>query len=242
VTLVLAAIVCLAFVIEAALGFGATVVAVTLGAFVAPIDVVLPAFVPLNLLLSGYLVGRYARHVERRLLLRRILPLMALGLPAGMWLFHGGSETLLRTGFGGFVVALSAGELLAGRLGAPARRPLAPAWQAALLVLGGVVHGAWATGGPLAVYVAGREVHDKRAFRATLSALWLVLNAVVVGGYAVAGDLNGGSLRLSAILLVPLALGILAGEWVHGRVDGARFRTLVFAMLLVAGAVLAARG
>lgn len=239
-TALLAIIVCLAFVVEAALGFGATVVTVTLGAFVAPLDLLLPAFVPLNLLLSGYLVGRYARHVDRRLLLRRVVPLMALGLPAGMWLFHGGSEGLLRTAFGVFVVALSALELLA-RDGGRERR-LAPAVQAALLVAGGVVHGAWATGGPLAVYVAGREIDDKRVFRATLSALWLVLNAVLVVGYVVSGDLDGRTLRLSGILLVPLALGILGGEWVHGRVAAALFRRLVFGLLLVAGAALALGG
>lgn len=240
-TLVLAAIVCLAFVTEAALGFGATVVTVTLGAFIAPLDVLLPAFVPLNLLLSGYLLARHGRHVERRLLVRRIVPLMALGLPAGLWLFHGGSEALLRTAFGVFVVVLSAAELLAGRGAAP-RRPLAVGWQAVLLALAGVVHGAWATGGPLVVYVAGRELADKRVFRATLSALWLVMNAVLVVGYLVGGDLDAESLRLSGVLLAPLVLGIAAGEWVHGRVDAALFRRLVFGLLLAAGAALALRG
>jgi hypothetical protein len=224
----------------------------------------LPAYVPVNMVLSAYLVLRHRDGVDGRFLLRRIVPFMALGLPAGLLLFRYSSGPLLKALFGVFVVALSAMELLRlGRAaraagatpqgpgdgpgsddGAPPRptvRPLATAPAAVLLCLGGVIHGAFGTGGPMAVYVAGRQLTDKRVFRSTLSALWLLLNGVLVVTYALGGYLTVRSAKLSLVMLLPLAVGTVIGEWTHRRLKGRTFATLVFVVLLVAGLALALR-
>ena len=239
----LAPVVFAAFLTGSALGFGSTLVAVTLGVFLCPLEDLLPAFVPLNVVLSIYLVGRYRRSIEWRLLLRRVIPLTGLGLPVGMLLFHAGSSRALVTVFGAFVVVLCAAELLALHTARSRRRtPLPWPAQVALLVAGGVVHGAYVTGGPMVVYVVGREIADKGVFRSTLSTLWLVLNVVLVAGYAVAGDLDAESGRLTAALVLPLVAGLVAGEWLHGRVNQNLFRALVFGFLFVAGALLLVKG
>ncbi len=148
---------------------------------------------------------------------------------------------------GVFVVVLSALELVrlvrAARTGstAPAVRPLATAPAAVLLVLGGFIHGAFGTGGPMAVYVAGRQLDDKRVFRSTLSALWLLLNGVLVATYAFGGYLTLRTAKLSLVMLVPLLVGTVVGEWTHRRLKGRSFAVLVFGVLLVAGLVLALR-
>jgi uncharacterized protein len=230
--LVLVGVVALAFAIEGALGFGATLVAVTLGAFFVPVDALLPAFLPLNLVLSSAVVLRDRRHVDLRWLTRQALPFMGLGLPFGMlgarWL----DPTLLARALGAFVVVLAVMEL--------ARRP-APLGRRALLFAGGLVHGALGTGGPLAVAAAGRALPDKSAFRATLAALWLALNAVLVTGFALQGSFGKESLRTSALLSVGLLVGMIAGELLHRRASGAGFRLVVWCGLAAAGAVLALR-
>jgi uncharacterized membrane protein YfcA len=246
--LAIAVIVLAALVVEASLGFGATVIAVALGAFFYPIDVLLPAYVPVNMLLSAYLVVRHRDGVDRRILLRRIVPFMAIGLPAGLLLFRYSTGPHLKVLFGVFVVVLSALELwrllhaapAAAGEAAPATRPLATAPAAVLLLLGGVIHGAFGTGGPMAVYVAGRQLTDKRVFRSTLSALWLLLNGVLLASFAIKGRLDATSFGRSAILLVPLGLGIFLGEQVHRRVPEQAFRRGVHVMLLLAGLALAA--
>ncbi|MBW1878665.1 MAG: sulfite exporter TauE/SafE family protein [Deltaproteobacteria bacterium] len=234
-------IVFVAFLVEAALGFGATVVAVSLGALVVPIPELLPAFVPLNIVLSTFLVVRYRQDVDWGLLFRKILPLMGIGLPFGLWIFGAGDHRLLSRSFGAFVVIVSSVELW--RIVRPATgepTPLKAGTKAGLLLSGGVIHGAFATGGPMAVYVAGRELHDKGAFRSTLSALWLLLNLALIAGYLVTGVLGWESARLTAILAVPLALGLLAGDLLHHRVDARSFRTMVYVLLAIAGVLLLA--
>jgi uncharacterized membrane protein YfcA len=240
VTLALAAIVLLAFAVEAAAGFGATIVTVTLAAQFLPIERVLAALVPVNLGLSTYIVARHRRAVDARLLGRRILPWMGAGVGVGLALFQLRHLGFLRLAFAVFVVLLAAVELWRARRAAPAT-PLPAAGWAATLLGAGVIHGLFACGGPLAVYAIGREVADKSRFRATLSALWLIFSAVLVTGYLVGGSLGASTLRDSALLVPSLALGIVAGEWIHHRVSEERFRSGVHLLLLGAGLALLVR-
>lgn len=233
----LVAAVTLAFAVETALGFGATVVTVSLGALLLPIDVLLPAFVPLNMVLSATVFLRARRHVAWRTLLRGILPWMALGLPVGMLAFARLEEGTLKRGFGAFLVLLAAVELYR-----EARRSIAtslpPRAEKALLVLGGAIHGAFATGGPMVVYVLGRTLTNKATLRATMALLWLVMNAILVAQYAAEGRISAASLGLSVPLAVGLGAGMLAGEILFVKVPEALFRKLVFGLLLVAGLAL----
>lgn len=259
----LALVVLMGFTVESALGFGATVVTVTLGSMLLPVDAILASFVPVNVLLSLVLVARNARSVDRRLLAFRIVPWMGLGLPLGFYVGRTLDPRVLKLIFGCFVVLLSSVELWGlrrtksqerdesegtavddtGRLTEekPAASPL-PGWVSALLLtLGGVVHGAFATGGPMAVYVSGRLLPDKARFRATLSALWLVLNLALLAGYVARGAVNSASLTQSVWMLAALPVGVLFGDWLHKRVPLGAFRVAINVMLLGIGCVLIVR-
>ena len=231
-----------AFAVEAAAGFGSTVVAVTLGAFLFPLPVVLATFLPTSLLLSTYLALRYRRFIDRAVLFRRILPLMGLGLAGGLALARFESAGVLKLVFAAFVVVLAARELVPRKEPSTPPSPTSGRKRTALtLITAGVVHGIFACGGPLVVYYAGRTLRDKASFRATLSALWLVLNVVVIASLVQRGAVHADGLALSALLVVPLVLGIVVGEQLHARVSEARFRRGVFVLLLIAGVVLLGR-
>ncbi len=239
----LAVVVLLAFVVESSLGFGATVVTVALASQFAPIDVVLPIFVPLNVLLSAYLVVRYRRDVDRGMLFRRVLPAMLVGLPVGIFVFRRLDARALRAVFGAFVLVLSALQLAQQfRPSARGKRPLSRWVATGLLFLAGAIHGAFATGGPLAVYVSGREMADDKArFRATLSALWLVLNIVLVTVYVRAGSVRLATLQHSLVLGIALVAGTVVGEWTHRRVSVRAFTIGVYVVLVGAGLLLVVR-
>lgn len=238
--LALALVVLLAFVVESAAGFGATIVTVTVGALFLPIDRVLLAFLPVNVLLSLWLVGTGLRAVDTRLLFRSMLPWIGVGVAAGLVVARlPFDRARLPVAFGVFVVLLSIAELRRRDEGPPRRLP--PLLRVVAFVFAGVIHGLFASAGPLVVWVAAREVEDKTAFRATLSALWLVLNVVVLGGFVFDGTLGRESLRVSATLLPSLVLGTALGQVVHRRASPETFRTGVFVLLLGAGLVLAGR-
>lgn len=235
----LAPIVFVAFLVEAAAGFGSMVIALTVGALLFPVDQLLVWLVPVNLVLSVWLVARGRAHVDWPFLLRKLLPLVGAGLAAGLAISSRASEApWLKPLFGVFVIAVSAWQLVGALRPAGEARALPPAARVTALLGAGLIHGIYATGGPLAVFVTARELAEKSAFRATLSMLWVVLNAIVVARYAFDSALTTESLKTSALMLVPLAGGIVAGEWLHHRLDERRFRITVAAMLLIAGAVL----
>jgi len=235
-------IVFIALMCEAMVGFGATIVTVALGAFLLPIDDLLAAYVPVNMLLSAYLVARYWRQIDVRVLFLGIVPAMTVGVVLGRFVTRLAGNEQLKLAFGVFVIVVSLLEIVRMLRKAGVERPLHPVPAGVLLVLGGIVHGLFGSGGPMAVYVSSRRIHDKGRFRATLSALWFVLNGMLVADFVATGTLGAASARRSALLLVPLLAGLAAGEWLHHRVPQRVFRGLLFVLLLVAGVLLAVGG
>jgi uncharacterized membrane protein YfcA len=238
--LVLLAIVLVSYSVGSALGFGSSVLALTCGAFFYPLDRLLLVAAPLNVAVSGYLAVRYRRETEWRTLWRRILPYAGAGIPVGLLLFHLGQSPASKLVFGVFVAVLAAAQLGIARPARP-RAPLAPPLGNALLFGGGVVHGLFGTGGPLIVYVVGRDIPDKGAFRATLATMWVPLNVALVVDYALAGLYGATAVKLVGLALLPVIAATWLGERVHERLDPERFLRAVWAFLLLGGALVAAR-
>ena len=222
-------------------GFGSNVLALTVATQLYPLDVLLPALLPINLALNLYLVVRHRRHVDRHVLLSRVVPFMSAGVPLGLAILYVGSNDLLQGLLAVFVIAVGSVELWRllsqGRHG-PAPLPLPPWRGRALLLCAGIIQGLFASGGPLVVYFASRELMDKGRFRATLAGLWIIVNAIVFAGYLVGGMVTRETLHLTLPLTGSLLLGIAAGEWIHDRIDQHRFRILVFALLMAGGVLL----
>ena len=238
VPIVLAALVAFAFAVETTLGFGATVITLSIGSRLLPITEILPAIVPLNMALSAFIAIRHRTEIDRRTLFREVLPFMALGLPPGLWIFNSVEEQLLKRTLGGFVVLLAARAIYAMR-----RRRSSPAPAATqprllervALFVGGTAHGAFGTGGPLAVYALGRRGLDKGVFRATLSSLWLLLNFALLTTYWLGDRLSVETAKLMLPLGVGGCLGLLLGSWAFRRVPEPIFRAAVYALLLLVG-------
>ncbi len=231
------------FVAEAAMGFGATVVTVTFAALLVPIEVVLPAFVPINIALSIYLIAR-ARGVAVRVLLVELAPALAVGCGVGLIAFRYGAHEVGKLVFALFVVVLAVTELLRAPFpsyAAKAPRPLTFAARTFLLFIGGLVHGLFGSGGPMVVYVTQRRVTEKHAFRVTLAVVWLALNAALLVNYGTLGLVGRDSIELSLALGLALLPALALGEWLHRRLDARRFQLAVCLLLLLGGLALAAR-
>jgi uncharacterized membrane protein YfcA len=64
---------------------------------------------------------------------------------------------------------------------------------------------------------------------------------LLVTGFALDHKIHAATLRESALLIAPLAIGIVAGEWIHHRLSPERFRVAVYVLLLAAALVLLVR-
>jgi uncharacterized membrane protein YfcA len=233
----LCGVVLVSYMVNATTGFGGAMIAVTVGIHLYSIELLVPIMVLLNLAISIYIVIRHHDGIDYGQLLRRMLPLAGLGLPVGIVIFSVAKTTMLNTALGIFVICFSVFELaiLLKKGEEAVREPMSLAQSSFWLFSGGVLHGMYASGGPLVVYYASRNIPEKRAFRSTLSALWLTLNTALLIAFLATGKFTSESAWMTLVLLPVLAIGIAIGEWLHNVLPDKGFRVLVYSVLLVAG-------
>jgi hypothetical protein len=106
-----------------------------------------------------------------------------------------------------------------------------------VLVVGGIVHGAYASGGVALVVYAQQALRRKEAFRGTLVAMWLVLNIVLVAMKLGGGEWNADTGWLVLIGVPLVVVGSWLGELAARRLDQQRFARFVAALLILAGTV-----
>jgi len=235
--LLFALVVVTAYTVQTATGFGAMLVCVTLGAQLIGLEEVIRLIVPLSFLQTGYIAIRHRDGIDWSLLLGRVVPLMGLGMGGAFLLLTKVSGPWLGLAFGLMVLGLSARDLHQLRAGSDAlHRPVSKSASVAALLSAGLIHGIYASGGPMLVYAIGREGLTKKAFRSTLSMVWIILNVILVVRFLLAGDYDR-KVALDILLLVPaVPFGIVVGEWVHHKVDERSFKMAVL-LLLIAAAI-----
>jgi len=233
-------IIFIAKAVEAITGFGSTIIALTLGAMVYPIEFMLPIVVPLNIFLSTYLVTRHLKTINLHELTRWILPFTCIGLIVGIKILDMVQGRMLKIAYGAFVVCFAVVELVrvTRTKGSVEAKPLSAVKAIIWLFAGGVIHGIYASGGPMVVYYSGKKITDKGVFRSTLSVLWLVLNLILLVSYIHTRKMDLTSLKICFALVPSLVAGIVAGEILHKRIPEQKFRILVYILLIVAGASL----
>ncbi len=240
--LILLGILWFAFFVGTTLGFGTTIITVTLSAQMMTIEQILPIIAPLNLALSIYLAVRHRATILWSRLLTRILPAVGAGVPLGLLLFRLRGAHWLHLAFGLFVTLIAGLQLRDHASSTNGEGPpLGTLPSLGMLGLGGVVHGLFNTGGPLIVYVLGREIEDKSEFRSTIAALFSVLTSVLVIEYIRIELLTLQTARLSALALLPALVGLWLGEIAHKKLDAKAFKRALWMLLFVGGVVLSAR-
>lgn len=232
----LAVIVFVAFTIHATIGFAGMLSALAFGSLFFDLEEIRPPLVALSVLLNLWVVVRERHVVAWHLLGRLVLPLMAVGTALGFAASGWVDGDWLRRGFGAFVLGVVIAEFrklrTAGSVDGPTSVSHPWVWVA------GVIQGLYASGGPALVYALARQRLDKGTLRATLCAVWVVLNSALSIGFAMRGDLGAQEWTLVLALVPSLVCATLAGVWLHDRLDERQFRVAVTWMLLIAAIVL----
>lgn len=238
--LALAALVMTAIALESIVGFGATVLVLSLGTWILPVQLLLPAYIPVNMVLSASIAWRDRASVDTALLRGRILPMAGAGLVVGLALYRYAALPALQRAFGVMVVLIGLNELRK-ELWPPVSHAVGRARGNALLLAGGLVHGVFGTGGVLIVAALAGDRMEKTRMRATLATLWLLLNLAMVVNFVGHGAMGAASLRRSALLLPAVLLGGWIGERVHRRVAERPFRVMMALVMTAAGVATALR-
>jgi uncharacterized membrane protein YfcA len=232
-------VVFLATLIRSTVGFGEALVAVPLLAFRIPIAVAAPLAVLVSVLIAGVIVVQDWRHIEVRSAAGLVVASL-FGIPLGVYLLTRVDDRVVRTILGALIASFSIYSLAAS-----SRLRLEndhPGWLAVAGFISGILGGAYGMNGPpLAIYGALRR-WPPRQFRATLQGYFLPASLAGLLAYAAAGLWIPSITRYFLFSIPCIGAGVFIGRALNHRLHGDGFFRVVYAGLIVIGAVLIGQG
>jgi uncharacterized membrane protein YfcA len=155
----------------------------------------------------------------------------ALGVPIGVWLLTNANESFVKQVLGVLLIAYAIYSLA----NIETSRLVSRRWVYAAGFVAGCLGGAYNTPGPPAILYGSLRQWPKDEFRAVLQALFFVNGALVVSTHWLTHHLTIQVFALYLYAVPALALGILIGSLIDGKVNRNHFRILVTAMILGLG-------
>lgn len=95
-----------------------------------------------------------------------------------------------------------------------------------VLALAGLVHGMFVCGGPLLIIYASKRLTDKEQFRTTLSAVWIVLNSIIM-----ISDIRSGYFDSHLIVVALISVAVLFGAIAIGNIIAHKLNYKVFMVI-----------
>jgi uncharacterized protein len=233
-------IVFVAAVLQRTVGFGLALLAVPLLTFAVPAKTAVVLTLLVGTATSAWMLLHLRDAVEPEPA-RRLGIGAVVGAPVGVVVLRVIAPDGLRLLVGVTTCVAAAwiiGSSRRGRVDGPA----APRWRPwALGVASGVLATSVGTNGPPVVYELRRRALHGDAFRATVSAVFVLTDLVALPLLAGAGLLTASTVVLGAVSLVPCAAGMAAGGWVSRRMEPAQFVWAADLLLLATGVATIAR-
>ena len=237
-------VILLANIIQGITGFAGTILAMPPSLMLVGYSVAKPVLNVLGLLSGIYVFVGHREHVSWKEV-KKIVAVMAVSILLGILIkgLFEGKEQLLYKLLGIFVILLSIqGGLSLRRKGADENAESRGAAQAAdspfsyvILVLAGIVHGIFVSGGPLLISYLTKKIKDNVSFRATISTVWIFLNTLIMLDDIRAGFWTGGLLITQLISLPFLFAGMYIGSRLYVRMSQRFFMILTYILLFISG-------
>lgn len=140
------------------------------------------------------------------------------------------SEDVLLTLYGIVIVSVALKNLCIH-----SERKFSPVILGIILLLAGIIHGMFVSGGALLVIYATQVLKDKEEFRATVAPVWVVLNSCLMFTQMRAGLIGQADVRLILISIVPLLVATWIGKKLVKKVSQKVFLNLTYILLLISG-------
>lgn len=226
----------LAAFVRSAVGFGDALLAMPLVAMVLGLQVATPLVAFTGLATSILILSTSWRKVDVRNFWRLALASLA-GMPLGIWLLRSGDERIVNLLLGVLLVGYGAYNLFLPPL--PMLRN--ERWAYPFGFVAGILGSAYNTSGPPVIIYGSMRRWPPPLFRATLQGYFFFSNTLVIAGHGLAGLWTPEVLWMTLISLPVLALAVVSGALINRRIPAAQFARVVYAMLVIIGAMILVR-
>lgn len=163
-------------------------------------------------------------------ILGKILFFMAIGMGIGVWLFLLVQTEFLLYAYGVMIILIALKNMVIKK-----EMRMSAALTVVILLAAGVIHGMFVSGGALLVVYASFVLKDKNKFRATVAAVWVCLNSVLMIQQVAAGLVDVQLTTLAAASCIPAFLGVIIGSKMHAKISQSMFMKLTYVLLLISG-------
>lgn len=225
-------------IIQGITGFAGTILAMPFSISTVGYSVAKPVLNVLGILAGIYVViGNYKK--INYPILKKICIYMGIGIVIGICIknFLKGQEKILYWILGLFVLGIGLKGLYQSILHKQKKNTQVHG-TSALLLCAGVIHGMFVCGGPLVVSYLSDHTKDKEEFRRTVSAVWIVLNTMILFQDVVSGSYSGNTIRIQIFSIIFLFGGMFIGSLLYKHMSQKVFMTLTYILLCISGASL----
>ncbi|MFW0885044.1 sulfite exporter TauE/SafE family protein [Candidatus Acidulodesulfobacterium sp. H_13] len=227
-------IVLIAFFVRATIGFGSGLISVSLLTIFIPISITVPAVFVLDFL-GSILLGAYDFKEVEWNDLSYLLPATVFGLLFGAYILKYADPQKLTIFLGIFILAyvIYAMSIKQDKLPYVKNTIGVP-----LGFLGGFIGSLYGGGGPPIVAYLQMKHHGKRTFRATFQIVAITDSVFRLFIYTFLGLLTLKALKLSAVLIPPVLIGLFLGNKFHFVINQKTFYYMVMIILSLAATAL----
>lgn len=216
--------------VQAITGFAGTVLAMPTSSYLIGLD---NAKVVLNVMawISGLLIAIMSyKNIQWRELIKIII-FMLFGMSIGIKIcevVH--SDSILLTMYGVIILLIAFKNLIFKK-----EAKIHQVVLLIILIISGVIHGMFVSGGALLVVYAVQVLKDKDEFRATIAPVWVVLNTYMMISQYKAGLFTNGNINLILLSIIPLLLATWVGGKLAKKLDKNIFLNLTYILLIISG-------
>lgn len=216
-------------ILQAITGFAGTMLAMPASILLIGLTPAKAVLNVLGLLASAWIAVRCWRDVCWREVLK-ISCFMSVGIIVGAIMGVGLPLQFLLKGYAVLIILIAIKKMFL-----PGTRIL-PEWMMKVILLSaGVIHGLFISGGSFLVVYASARFQDKSEFRATLSAVWVILNTGLMVTHIGAGYFDQSSIILTLMAVPAVAAGVIVGTWIHQRMKQEYFLKMTYVLLILSG-------
>lgn len=223
-------------IIQGITGFAGTLIAMPFLIMLVDLETAKQVLNLLGILASLMIIIKDYKLIKKKQLLI-ILFWMTIGLVIGMIIYKIAPRRILLIVFPLFVLAVGIKGILKhnNETTVNSSNDKTTVIDILLLLFAGIIHGLFVAGGPLLVIYATEKIMEKNSFRATLSAVWIFLNSIMLIQAITANTITVSMSKYMLISIIPMFAGVIIGNYLLTKLSQQFFMKLSYTLLILSG-------
>ncbi|MBM3579462.1 MAG: sulfite exporter TauE/SafE family protein [Alphaproteobacteria bacterium] len=216
------------FFFESIIGFGGGLIAYAILSFFMDLKEMILAGLYIGTCSSAYIAYTDFKSFDKKIF-KSLIPLALMGTILGVLVFTKFSTKILSPVFGSLLVLLAVKTIFFDRFSFP------KIFKKKLIFIGGIVHGAFGSGGPFVVNAIKDDFKTKSALRTTMAVFFTFFNFVRIAQLGIQNQLEPDFFSGILWTIFPVFIAIKLGHKVHVKLNEDLFKKGVALMTIFAG-------